>query len=296
MYRFDANTFLIVIGWKNLFSNYNPNKNIYFYYSKFIIAIFARIRKNGYNRWYYVVCQAKLIKYGIKMVQVARKCFKIIDFECNVKKAYHYNEISLENDSYKDSFKKIGHVLTLSFPEIHKELKSDISAANPENPQTKFSIVGVIECIRWEGNAGDSIEIHGRFSANNKAVIQEAFCLAECPTIEMSWIVYDFDYDEKKYFKRFYTVKQPLKLSVAQGNSLSIDEEYDLNLQIPINFRVRFSLTPDDKDKDQKLGYAFRAGGTQFTQNVCEMSDVSDIIQENNFSNDTATQSRYLAE
>lgn len=193
-------------------------------------------------------------------------CFKNIEVCCNSKKAYQFDLASSEPSS---NVKRIGHLITLAFPSANKELMPDLVLANPETPQVKNKAAGVIERIAWAGGSDDQVEISCRLSFQNKRIFQEVLSTWKGDEdLRAEWIIYDYDVDQKKYFKRFYTCEEPVMLGIAENTRIWITEDADDFVQDPVNFILEASLTPRRTSKKQLLGFAFGADGLQFTQHV----------------------------
>lgn len=201
----------------------------------------------------------------------------VIDVECNPKIAYYFESMRKERD------KRIAHLLSLSFPQYNMALKPDTLVYNPEDSlfSERVPVVGIIESMRWNGNIGDNIELYGGFSFQNKAIMQEVFMLAENPIIEATWVIYDFDFTENKYFKRFFTGKQPLKLLIAKNSSVYISENPDYGITDPVNFRFGLSLSPFHACGPQKVYIAYSATGTVLTREIISNDECNGISSDN---------------
>jgi hypothetical protein len=193
------------------------------------------------------------------------KYLTIINADCESNDAYHFDA-----STARTSITRIGHLVKLSFPSAKKELKSDISVCNPENPDVKDAIVAVIERVFWEGGSDDEIELSGRVSAQNKAILQEALAsLDENADVEAEFVIYDYDHHARKHFKRLHTFKKPIKLVIKQDRRAQISEEPDTyKVKNPMNFIFEITLKPKSGVEDQKMGFAFRSSGTQFTRQL----------------------------
>lgn len=191
------------------------------------------------------------------------KYFQLINVECNDVDAYDFDPRTVGLDRPK----RIGHLVKMSFPSVQKELVADLSLSNPEKPEVKDSVVGVLKTMRWEGNPNDPLSFDARVSFQNHAIMQEALSsITGNPEIEVEFVIYDFDYDKNKYFKRFYTLKTPLKFSVEEGSKIYIREDLDYYCKKPINFSFEVSLQPKNGIKNQKVGFAFSSTGPKSTR------------------------------
>lgn len=166
--------------------------------------------------------------------------------------AYHYRD---------DCTQRIGHLLKFSFPSLNQALKLDTQVWDPQDPAKKVDVAAVIDGVRWDGAPNDPIEFSIRVSFQNKAILQEAFAsLPENGEIEAEWVVYDYDHQDEKYFKRFYTYKKPIKFVITEDSKIYLDERPDYRVKKPTNFELSISLTPKSGIDDQHLYFAFRNG------------------------------------
>jgi hypothetical protein len=191
------------------------------------------------------------------------KNFSIIDAVCNEGgDAYHFDA-----NMARTGTARIGHFVKLSFPSANKELKPDVLVTNPENPDAKDSIVAVIESIQWMSGSNNEIFVAGRVSSQNKAILHEGLCsLGECADVEAEFVIYDFDHDERKYFKHFHTFKKPINLVISQ---VYIRQEPDTyKIKTPMNFQFDITLIPKKDAEEQKVGFSFRSNGTQFSRQL----------------------------
>ncbi len=196
------------------------------------------------------------------------KYFTLIDGGCNDRDAFDFDPHTCGSDSRT---RRIGHLIRFSFPAVQKAMVQDLILTNPENPEVKDPAVGAIDFIRWEGAPNDNMDLGVKISFQNRAILQEALsCTNETPEFEVEFVVYDYDYNKKTYFKRFYTVKNPIKFSISEASRLNIYEEPDNYIKKPIVFFLQVSLTPMNGIKDQEVGFAFSSTSPKFTREVGE--------------------------
>lgn len=186
----------------------------------------------------------------------------IISANCDTDDAYNFN------NSTKS---RIGHLLKLLFPAAQRELKPDIVVSNPENPTVKNTVVGIFNTITWAGASTDPIEAEFKITFQNKAMVQEILCLfPDNNEIEAEWVIYEYDYQQKKYFKRFYTYQKPLQFKISPQTPITFNEnEWQWRKENePVDFSFHAFLYPKTTNPDQNLAYAFSANGTQFIQPI----------------------------
>lgn len=168
------------------------------------------------------------------------------------------------------SHERLGHIIKLSFPSLNKELKVDSQVWDPENPDKTINVVAAIRNLRWDGGATDSFDFQGRLSPYNKAVLKEALsALPENGAIEVEFVVYEYDLQANRYFKHLHTYKKPIQCTITDRSRATFESEPDDRyIKHPTNFIFEISLTPKNDVKDQNVGFAFRANGTQFSRHI----------------------------
>lgn len=200
------------------------------------------------------------------------KYFTLIEAGCNDKEAFDFDPHTCGLDSRT---RRIGHLIRFSFPAVQRAMVQDLILTNPENPEVKDPAIGAIEYIRWEGGPSDPMDLAAKISFQNKAILQEVLSSTNETEIEAEFVVYDYDYNKKTYFKRFYTVKSPIKFSISESSRVRFDEEPDYNVKKPIVFSLQVCLAPRNGIKDQEVGFAFSSTGPKFTREVGESSVLS---------------------
>lgn len=177
--------------------------------------------------------------------------FTVIDKYCDVKSALSLPDI------------KIGHFLKFSF--ANQALEADIPVWDPQNFNKIINVVAIIENIRWNGLANSPIEVRGRVSSKNKALMQECICSSdgrfEC---EAAWVVYEYDYDAGRYYRSFHTDEKTVNLKLYQFYEFS--REPDSSIKTPVNYSFDLSFAANSEIGDQKLFFAFSASGKTFSR------------------------------
>lgn len=167
---------------------------------------------------------------------------------------------------------RIGHLVKLSFPDAHKELKPDYSLSNPETRDHKDAVAGIIEYIQWLGGPNDSIRVTFQVSFQNKALLQEVFSSMEDNVdMEVAFVIYEYDYAAEKYFKRLHTFNKQLKCMAKPGDSIYLEEGliyFGEGSRNTVSFRFGIDFMPQSGVVDQKLGFAFSSGGTQLSKRL----------------------------
>jgi ATP-dependent 26S proteasome regulatory subunit len=154
---------------------------------------------------------------------------------------------------------KIGHLLQLSFANLGIELTGDTLVPDPMYPKETIRVVGIIDFICWRGDPTDPVELRFRLSPSNTATMQQALSsLIGGPDMELEFLIYDYDYENKKYFKHFHTDGVKIKCVVTKGTEITINKEPDRVVQQPLNFQVSVSITGKIEAEEQALHIAFK--------------------------------------
>lgn len=162
---------------------------------------------------------------------------------------------------------RIGYFLKLSFG--NKTLEADTRVRDPQDPDKEINVVVVIDRLDWDGLPTSYFQISGRVSSKNRALMQEALCSSNGKfELEAEWVFYEYDYDEGKYFRSFYTNQKGVKLNFIDGNRVYISPKPDREIKLPVNFMFDMILQPDTESTGQKLSCAFSASGTTFSRPV----------------------------
>lgn len=201
------------------------------------------------------------------------KYFRLIEAECNEMDALDFDP---ENLGVNSRTRCIGHLIRFSFPGVQTEMVQDLSLTNPEKPAMKDPAVGVFNFIGWEGEPGDPINFDLKISPRNKAILQEAFCSStnEIPVMEVEFVIYDYDYHNKTYFKKFYTIDNPVKFVPSEDYRFNIYGDIDYSKK-PIMASINGSLMPMNGIENQKVGFAYSATGPKFTREIGESAELT---------------------
>lgn len=179
------------------------------------------------------------------------KHFESIEDRCDAKATYNF---------VLGTTVKVGHLNKLTFSNAGKDLEVDTSVPDPLDPESKVKVAGVFDFISWEGSPTDPINFSFRVSPKNKALMQSALSsLTGGSEVELEWLIYDYDYTEKKYYKHFHTSEAKIRCVITKGSQIKINSEADRVIQQPLNFLVSGSLTPKSEGAEQDLHIAYEA-------------------------------------
>lgn len=191
------------------------------------------------------------------MSQTKPKYMSVIEAYCDASETFNFQD---------DSEKRVGHITQLVFPSLNKALIPDLSLYNPTSTDKREMVSAAIDSLRWEGASGDPVEIRGYISAQNKALLQEILIsVTESIEIELGLIIYEYDFDEKKYFKRFYINKGSVQLVLSE---IQVADDSSYHIKKPRVFEFRMTLVSKENAPAQEVGFAFCAKGTQFTRQI----------------------------
>lgn len=157
----------------------------------------------------------------------------------------------------KDAQCLIGHITSLKIGD--KEFKKDLAVTLPTKIKgDKVKVVGVISNIYWEGGHSDPIMFDCRVSSDNKessALLQHQE-LSDTKVV-YSFVVYDYDPKEKRFYPSFHTNETDLKGMVAKSGGeldLAIDMDQASDVVSPKNYSLILGVMPTEEE--QAVHYA----------------------------------------
>ncbi len=170
-----------------------------------------------------------------------------VSYSCDVSQGFNFQ---------KDQQTLVGHINKLKV--AGKELAADMAVTNPEKVTgDKVKVVGVASGIYWGGGYADSIEFSCQVSNPNKKTMSVLTQMEMANTmVEFVFTIYDYDPDEKKYYKCFHSNDAVLKgLVLKSGGSLSISIDLDQSQEVvsPKNFTFSLGIMPEDLEQDTHL-------------------------------------------
>jgi len=170
-----------------------------------------------------------------------------ISLSCDVSQGFNFQ---------KDQQTPVGHINKLKV--AGKELAADMAVTDPENVTgDKVKVVGVVSNIYWGGGYADSIEFYCQVSNPNKKTLAVLTQMEMANTmVEFVFTIYDYDPDEKTYYKNFHSNDAVLKgLVLKAGGKLSIGIDMDQSQEVvsPKNFTMNLGVMPEDLEQDTHL-------------------------------------------
>jgi hypothetical protein len=155
----------------------------------------------------------------------------------------------------KDNQAQVGHITSLKIGD--KEFKSDISVTDPEDVSKTVKIFGVMTQIYWAGGYADPVEMVGNISTDNKNVVATLLHKAMSNTeVEVGFTVYDYDPQQKKFFKCFHTNEVKLRCLVYKSGgqlAMDLDPEQSTEVVSPKNYSFRLGAMPQDEAQEIHL-------------------------------------------
>lgn len=158
----------------------------------------------------------------------------------------------------KDKQSKVGFILSMKVAD--KELKADLeSIKNPEKPSEDLKVVAVLSRYTWDTGATDPMYLFGQISTENRQTLA-MLILADLTNIEVqfSYVIYEYDPLEKKYFKSNFHKDKLLGLVSKRGDDLQlmIEDEPDTAVSSPQNFSFKVNIKPQPKPQQVTLASA----------------------------------------
>lgn len=157
----------------------------------------------------------------------------------------------------KDAQCLVGYITSLKIGD--KEFKKDLAVTLPTDiGGDKVKVVGVIANIFWEGGYADPIMFNYRVSTDNKelSILLQHTMLSDT-TVEYSYVVYDYDPKEKRFYPNFHTNETELKGLVAKnggGLDWGIDRDQASDVVSPKNYPSYLGVIP--AEEEQKVHFA----------------------------------------
>ena len=170
-----------------------------------------------------------------------------LSYSCDVSQGFNFQ---------KDQQTPVGHINKLKI--AGKELAADMAVTNPEAVAgDKVKVVGVVSGIFWGGGYADPIQFNCQVSNPNKKTLALLAHQEMANTmVEFVFTIYDYDPDEKKYYKCFHSNDAVLKgLVLKSGGALSIhiDMEQSAEVVSPKNFTMQLGIMPEDLEQDTHM-------------------------------------------
>ena len=170
-----------------------------------------------------------------------------VSYSCDVSQGFNFQ---------KDQQTLVGHINKLKV--AGKELAVDMAVTNPENVTgDKVKVVGVVSNIYWGGGYADSMQFSCQVSNPNKKTLAVLTQMEMANTmVEFVFTIYDYDPDEKKYYKCFHSNDAVLKgLVQKSGGQLSIfiDADQSQEVMSPKNFTMNLGVMPEDLEQDTHM-------------------------------------------
>ena len=164
-----------------------------------------------------------------------------LSYSCNVAQGFQFQ---------KDVQSDVGYLNSLSIS--GEDLEQDLTVQDPEDieGEGKLEVAGVIESIYWAGGYTDPIQINCNVSNTNKVLLQTLTHKTLSNTdVTMEFTIYDYDPDEKIYYKCMHTDGQELSGLVEKSGgelAISIDTEQNMEVVSPKNHSMNIGVMPGE--------------------------------------------------
>lgn len=170
-----------------------------------------------------------------------------LSYDCDVSQGFNFQ---------KDVQILVGHINKLKVST--KELAVDIEVTDPEAVAgDKVKVVGVVSSMYWAGGFADPIQFGCQVSNANKKTLQVlSHSEMSDTTVLLEFTIYDYDPDEKKYYKAFHTGDTELKGLVEKaGGRLEIEIEGHQSDEVvsPKNFTFSLGVMPEDLKQETHM-------------------------------------------
>ena len=170
-----------------------------------------------------------------------------LNYSCDVSQGFNFQ---------KDAQTPVGHINKLKV--AGKQLAADMAVTNPENVTgDKVKGVGVVSSMFWMGGFADPIQFSCQVSNPNKKTLALLAHQEMANTmVEFVFTIYDYDPDEKKYYKCFHSNDAVLKgLVLKSGGQLSIYIDMDQAVEVvsPKNFTMNLGVMPEDLEQETHM-------------------------------------------
>jgi hypothetical protein len=148
----------------------------------------------------------------------------------------------------KDKQSSVGYITKMKLGDI--ELTADQETIkDPEQPDKALTnkVVGVLNHYLWETGSTDAIYLAAQISTSNKQVLSAAL-MGTWSNVEVqfSYVVYEYDPLQKKYFKSNYIDAELKGILEKNGDdlNLSVADEPSNEVQSPKNFTLQVGIKP----------------------------------------------------
>jgi hypothetical protein len=171
----------------------------------------------------------------------------------------HYCDVNQGFNFVKDAQDKVGHITAVKIGD--KELAVDLTVTNPEELSgDKVKVVGVVSSINWQGGYADSMICSCQVSnANKKDLGVMVHSDLSNTKVEFKFNIYEYDPEDKKYFKCFHTDDAVLNgLVEKQGGQLSIAIADEENQEVvsPLNYEMNLGVMPEDTEQETHIAFS----------------------------------------
>lgn len=179
-------------------------------------------------------------------------------YNCSVNQGFNFQ---------KDAQDLVGHIVALNVG--GNDLTADLTLTDPTstNMGSTTSVVGVVSNIYWAGGYADPIQFSCQVSTTNKntlATLQHQSLSSTEVTVQFN--IYDYDPDNKVYYKCFHTNDATISGLVNKSNgSLEINMDMDQSNEVvnPKNYAFTLGVMPSTSSQDIQMAVSNSAKFTK---------------------------------
>lgn len=162
-----------------------------------------------------------------------------VSYHCSVYQGFNFK---------KDIQDHVGHITSLKIGD--EEISADLNVTDPINVSETVKVVGVLNSIQWSTGYAEPISMGFQISTENKSKLAAMLHTSLANTeVEFDFNVYEYDPQEKMYFKCFHAEDTALTgLIFNRGGDLDIHVSTDQSGEVesPKNFYMSIGVMPQD--------------------------------------------------
>ena len=153
----------------------------------------------------------------------------------------------------KDKQTPVGFITKLTLGDITLEADQQ-SVKDPEQPGQNIgsNVVGVLSHYLWETGTTDAMYLSAQISVKNKTALA-AKLLTDWTNMEVtfSYVVYEYDPQQKKYFKSNWADAELKGLLEKNGDSLNLTvaDDPSREVQSPENYTLQIGIKPQTAEQ-----------------------------------------------
>lgn len=170
---------------------------------------------------------------------------------CDIYQGYNFK---------KDVTTPVGFITALTVGDT--ELTADQTCKDPMSPEDDLVVVTVLNGALWELGVTDALYFGGQVSIANKQNIQ-MLTYKDLTKVDVTctFVVYDYDPVEKKYFKCMLPTDDATLNCVLEKNgtdlNINVADDASTEVQSPENFSFQIGLKPQPSAQQVTIATSF---------------------------------------